>query len=230
MKLSNGKVGLCFFISLVVMVVGLIFYPPEFFTAPSASIRTTQKTMQYDFRGIARDSENRLYVGFYEGIFVYSPLGEFLHRLHLPTDGGSYDYYVEDDIITAFISRTDKKIELTFDGSVIDESEHENDESYRKLDEPKTNQRKVYENGELTYKYHSVIYYWWVTDGNGRFVAGCPIVITLIKLALTLLNLCWIAIVIRIFYAAGIRNPDDSIYYKIEKLFLPKNNKKNKDE
>lgn len=159
-------------ICLLILTIGFIYYP---FTKPfcAENIRKSRIGFQDAFTGISVDSEDNFYLGFDTGIYCYNPSGDYLFCLITPKTTGSYEFKIEDDILTVWIIRSDKKYLYNLLGNLLAEEKYEPEELPKYT--TSFDQRKVWKNDELIYRYHSILGFWWVTDVGGNCLAHIPV-------------------------------------------------------
>lgn len=200
MQLRVGKFIILISLCCIAILVCSCFFPffslfASFFRDIDNDILRYDQYMPFDFCGIATDSSDRCYVAFDTSVFVYDKNGNYLYRYLKPYKGSSFDFSVVDDNICLWYARNDTVYTYSQSGKLLRSAE------YRYEDAPKYKNfmelRKCLVNGELRYRYHNFLGFWWVTNKENRMIAHIPLIAYCIKLLLFCILVCVLFLIIR---------------------------------
>lgn len=180
MKLKNGS-QLLFILLWGILILGLLHYPPCILHSEKSLIHI-QKSMPFGFRGIGRDNEGRIWIGFEDAVYVYRSDGTCL--FHLPVwniSSGTYYMKINNDTLNLYFIRQNKKYVYDFSGELLGIEVYSDQEMYQPGNS--FSERCFIENDKIVLRYHSFAGYWWITDGAGSFLFGIPLFVWCMKLS-----------------------------------------------
>ena len=170
-------------ISVFLVIAGFYEYPYHFVGDVGPNIKRQDMAFPDRFYGIDSDANGRVYVGFSQGIFVFSSEGEFLYRYQTRLNG-KYRFRVYTDQLTVYYyadnrSGQNEQISYSLNGD-------ERSTTYTKPSvDPEQDVAPVAitcgEDGFPTYSFRNNLGIWQVLNAEGKPVKTIPPIVFLTK-------------------------------------------------